>query len=235
MRHVSIQSPAARPSPVAHPLFVSAGLRVPHAPFLLPLQAADVVTCGGLQSAHTVAVAAACAEHGRRAHLLVRGERPAVPTGHHLYARMLAHRLEYVPRSEYADRGAMFAGYLERLQREHEAGVSRGAGSGASTNAGAGGGSESSSSRGGDSVAVIPEGAACSAALLGLVRLVAWLAQHSDFAGASSSRVDGNKAGGSGQRSSSRVHIVVDSGTGATATGECVANMQRRVHAAWGS
>lgn len=43
--------------------------------------ATDVVTCGGLQSAHTTAVAAACAEHGIRAHLLVRGERPAVPTG----------------------------------------------------------------------------------------------------------------------------------------------------------
>ncbi|KAL4427332.1 hypothetical protein ABPG77_003241 [Micractinium sp. CCAP 211/92] len=182
-------------------------------------QAADVVTCGGLQSAHTVAVAAACAERGRRAHLLVRGERPAVPTGHHLYARMLAHRLEYIPRAEYADRGAMFAGYLERLQREHEAGGSSGAGSGASTNAGAGGRSESSSSRASGSVAVIPEGAACSAALLGLVRLVAWLAQHSDLAGDSSSRADSNKAGGSGQRGGSRVHIVVDSGTGATATG----------------
>lgn len=39
------------------------------------------VTCGGLQSAHTVAVAAACAERGLNAHLLVRGEQPTVPTG----------------------------------------------------------------------------------------------------------------------------------------------------------
>lgn len=30
------------------------------------------VTCGGLQSAHTAAVAALAAEHGMRAHLLVR-------------------------------------------------------------------------------------------------------------------------------------------------------------------
>ena len=41
---------------------------------LAPLQ----VTCGGLQSAHCAAVAAACAERGMRAHLLVRGERPQV-------------------------------------------------------------------------------------------------------------------------------------------------------------
>lgn len=58
------------------------------APLLLPspapLQATDIITCGGLQSAHTLAVAAAAAEHGKRAHLLVRGERPAVPTGSHL-------------------------------------------------------------------------------------------------------------------------------------------------------
>ncbi|PRW39108.1 D-cysteine desulfhydrase mitochondrial [Chlorella sorokiniana] len=59
-------------------------------------QASDIVTCGGLQSAHTLAVAAAAAQHGKRAHLLVRGERPAVPTGSHLYARMLAHRVVYV-------------------------------------------------------------------------------------------------------------------------------------------
>ena len=45
-------------------------------------QMAPQVTCGGLQSAHTAAVASACAEKGITAHLLVRGERPAVPTGY---------------------------------------------------------------------------------------------------------------------------------------------------------
>lgn len=79
--------------------------------------ATDVVTCGGLQSAHTMAVAAACAEHGIRAHLLVRGERPAVPTGHHLYTRMLG-RVEYVSRVDYADRQAMLDRYVERLRQE---------------------------------------------------------------------------------------------------------------------
>lgn len=44
----------------------------------LRLSAFLQVTCGGLQSAHCAAVAAACAERGMRAHLLVRGERPKV-------------------------------------------------------------------------------------------------------------------------------------------------------------
>ena len=76
------------------------------------------VTCGGLQSAHTAAIAAACAERGLRSHLLVRGERPAVPTGYHLLARMYG-EVTYVPRSEYADRDAM----LQRHAASIEAGL----------------------------------------------------------------------------------------------------------------
>ncbi len=70
------------------------------------------LTCGGLQSAHTAAVAAACAEQGIRAHLLVRGERPAVPTGFHLLARMYG-QVTYVKRSEYADRKAMMTKHAD--------------------------------------------------------------------------------------------------------------------------
>ncbi|KAL4440249.1 hypothetical protein ABPG75_003250 [Micractinium tetrahymenae] len=191
-------------------------------------QAADVITCGGLQSAHTVAVAAACAERGRRAQLLVRGERPAVPTGHHLYARMLAHRVEYISRARYADRAAMFAGHLERLRQEQQQQARRGSGSGSaadgsSSTCAAGSESSSSGGAGGGGVAVIPEGAACSAALLGLIRLVAWLARHSELAGgggsSSSSRHSSSGAGDSRGGGGGRVHILVDSGTGATATG----------------
>ena len=75
------------------------------------------ITCGGLQSSHTAAVAQLCAERGVRAHLLVRGERPAVPTGLHLYARMLG-RVTYVGRAEYADREAMFEAHLRRVQAD---------------------------------------------------------------------------------------------------------------------
>ncbi len=75
------------------------------------------ITCGGLQSSHTAAVAQLCAERGLRAHLLVRGERPAVPTGLHLYARMLG-RVTYVGRREYADREAMFEAHLRRVRAD---------------------------------------------------------------------------------------------------------------------
>ena len=73
------------------------------------------LTCGGLQSAHTAAVAAACAEQGIRAHLLVRGERPAVPTGFHLLARMFA-QVTYIQRSEYANRPAMLKKHAEQIK-----------------------------------------------------------------------------------------------------------------------
>ena len=72
------------------------------------------LTCGGLQSAHTAAVAAACAEQGIKAHLLIRGERPAVPTGFHLLARMYA-QVTYISRSEYADRETMMQTHAERI------------------------------------------------------------------------------------------------------------------------
>ena len=61
-------------------------------------------------------------------------------------------------------------------------------------------------------VAVIPEGAAQPEALLGTIRLVAWLARDSELAGR-------------------ECHLVVDSGTGATATGARVggpASQRRR-------
>ena len=135
----------------------------------------DVVTCGGSQSAHVVAVAAAAAEHGMRAHLLLRGEQPAVPTGNHLFARMLAHTTVYVTRAEYADRVAMLSRYAAAL-REWD-GAAR--------------------------VAVVPEGGAEAAALLGMVRLVHWMAGSREFSGLHRRETT----------------MVVDSGTGTTAVG----------------
>jgi hypothetical protein len=70
------------------------------------------VTCGGQQSAHTAAVAAACAEHGMLAHLLVRGEAPEVPTGYGLMARMYG-KVHYISRQEYADRLGMTSRWAE--------------------------------------------------------------------------------------------------------------------------
>lgn len=75
------------------------------------------VTCGGVQSAHTAAVAAACAENGMSAHLLVRGERLGVPTGYHLLARLFGH-VTYITRSEYADRAATLHKHIAKLEAD---------------------------------------------------------------------------------------------------------------------
>lgn len=133
----------------------------------------DIVTCGGTQSAHILAVAAAASEHGMRAHLLVRGEKPAIPTGNHLYANMLAHSVVYVKRAEYAHRSKMLNDYANALTEQEGAGK----------------------------VAVIPEGGAEASALLGMLRLVDWLATSNVIP-------EGKEC-----------TIIVDSGTGTSAAG----------------
>ncbi|GAQ82667.1 hypothetical protein KFL_001190100 [Klebsormidium nitens] len=114
----------------------------------------DVITCGGMQSAHTAAVAVACAESQMTAHLLLRGERPQILTGYTLVCHMYGH-VTYVPRSEYADRDAMFAKHVDRLSK-----------------------------RGPGKVGVIKEGAGDAFALLGLIRLVDHLRSLPEFRGA---------------------------------------------------
>ena len=77
----------------------------------------EQVCCGGVQSAHTAAVACLCAEVGMRAHCIVRGERPAVPSGHLLVAGMFG-SVQHVSRGEYADREAMLARHAARVAAE---------------------------------------------------------------------------------------------------------------------
>lgn len=50
------------------------------------------------------------------AHLLLRGERPQVLTGYTLVCHMYGH-VTYIPRSEYANRDAMFAKHVDRLSK----------------------------------------------------------------------------------------------------------------------
>eukprot|EP00884_Botryococcus_braunii_P011005 jgi/Botrbrau1/19906/Bobra.0059s0025.2 len=106
------------------------------------------LTCGGLQSAHSVALSAAAAELGMACHVLVRGEKQPIPSGNHLLARMFSKSLQYVPRHVYADRESMFACYTRELHKqlppEHK-------------------------------IAVVQEGAAEPHAMLGLLRLVHYL------------------------------------------------------------
>lgn len=73
------------------------------------------VTYGGLQSAHTAAVAAACAEQGLAAHLLLRGEPPPKgPAGNFLVSRLYG-QVTHVSRGDYADRQGMVQQYCKTL------------------------------------------------------------------------------------------------------------------------
>uniref|UniRef100_A0A1D2A4Z0 Tryptophan synthase beta chain-like PALP domain-containing protein n=2 Tax=Auxenochlorella protothecoides TaxID=3075 RepID=A0A1D2A4Z0_AUXPR len=140
---------------LAHPYVNGNKLRKLDAvwPALRAGPARHVVTCGGAQSAHLVAVAAlAAGTRGALAsHLLVRGEAPAAPTGHALYMRLLGGNVRYVPRREYAARGAMLAAYAAALCAPPDGPRP-------------------------DQIAVLPEGGAMPGALLGSARLVRWLA-----------------------------------------------------------
>lgn len=114
---------------------------------LLPALAAagstDVLTCGGLHSAHAAAVAAACASLGLRSHILYRGEQPANGlSGHALLTTLFATTTRFVSRDAYADRAQLLRSAAKALQGE------------------------------GVRVATIPEGAACAGGVLGLLRAV---------------------------------------------------------------
>lgn len=80
-------------------------------PQWLANQITDVVTCGGAQSAHCVAVAALCRQHQITPHLLVRGPLPPNPTGN-LAMSMLYGNIYPQPRDVYAHRQKMFDDFL---------------------------------------------------------------------------------------------------------------------------
>ena len=86
-----------------------------------PCEYAWQVCCGGVQSAHTAAVACLCAEAGIRAHCLIRRERPAIPSGHLLLAGMFG-AVQHVIRAEYADGGAMLSKHAAIVAADQGAG-----------------------------------------------------------------------------------------------------------------
>ncbi|GAA0164687.1 deaminase [Lithospermum erythrorhizon] len=172
-------------------------------PFLEDHSITDVVTCGGLQSAHTAAVAVSCSERGLKAHLLVRGEQPQILTGYALISTLYGH-VKYVPRSLYAKREDMLLKHAEMVAHS--------------------GGSvlhlndllrnpfklhslprddisKFNAPIGTKKVAIVNEGAGDAVALLGVIRLVQFLSQKHLF---------GNDQ---------KLKIVIDAGTGTTATG----------------
>ncbi|CAN0896315.1 D-cysteine desulfhydrase 2, mitochondrial [Linum grandiflorum] len=131
-----------------------------------------------------------CAERGIRSHLLLRGEQPEILTGYNLISTMYGH-VSYVARSVYADREAMLKSHADMV-------------------AGSSGHvlwcsdiSEDSfeSEQSGGKVVIINEGAGDGVALLGLIRLVNYLSQDHLLGKCRPAT------------------LIVDSGTGTTATG----------------
>ncbi|KAL2641418.1 hypothetical protein R1flu_009005 [Riccia fluitans] len=193
-----------------HPLLGGNKLRKLDAliPELQTMGATDVVTCGGCQSAHTAALAFACAERGITAHLLLRGEMPAILTGYNLLCGMYGH-VSYIPRSEYADRAGMLrkhalklAGNLGSVSWLDEFEANQNLGSLCTESQDRKRPEESAPMK---KVVVVKEGAGDAIALLGLIRLVHYLSQPTVFG-----EMD-------------PLHIVVDTGTGTTAVGVALA------------
>lgn len=170
-------------------------------PLLHSASVTDVITCGGCQSAHAAALAVACAESGLRAHLLLRGEKLSIPTGYNLISGMYG-EVTYVPRSHYADRETMLAKYAKTIAENGPVvcveGMQFGFDAAFNSNLFERALSSSQPSR---KVAIVKEGASDATALLGLIRLVDYLAQPCCF--------------GRDQN----LQLVVDSGTGTTAVG----------------
>jgi len=57
-----------------------------------------------------------------RAHLLLRGERPVIPTGYNLVAGMYG-QVTYIPRSEYSERKSMLQKHAVRISDANSASV----------------------------------------------------------------------------------------------------------------
>ena len=117
-------------------------------PSLIARGTTDVLTLGGAQSAHCAAVSAICAEHGIKAHVLLRGEPPETLTGNTLITTMFAASVTWVSRDDYADREALLARHRDRLTRQQGVGA----------------------------LELIPEGASTPTALDGYIGLVSELA-----------------------------------------------------------
>ncbi|KAK9751121.1 hypothetical protein RND81_02G243600 [Saponaria officinalis] len=167
-------------------------------PMIEDISGTDVVTCGGVQSAHAAALAASCAERGLKSHLLLRGEEPETLTGYNLISSMYGNSI-YVPRSVYAKRDEMLLTHGKAIAGP----------SGAlvwftdvldsftcirTTD-------RKDSEDGKKKVVIVKEGAGDAVALLGIIRLVQYLSQN---------HVLGSER---------PYNFVIDSGTGTTAIG----------------
>ncbi|CAL9149608.1 unnamed protein product [Musa hybrid cultivar] len=181
-------------------------------PLLRRHSATDLVTCGGCQSAHAAAVAVCCAERGLRAHLLLRGEQPEVPTGYNLVSLMYG-SVNYVERSTYARREEMLLKHAESVAGgegnvlwvddilKNSNGLNLEESDSVPMDGRGDPLSECSSETSLRRVVIVNEGACSVVGLLGIIRLVKYLSQAHVF--------------GRDQQ----IVLVLDSGTGTTAIG----------------
>ncbi|CAL9061983.1 unnamed protein product [Musa banksii] len=181
-------------------------------PLLRRHSATDLVTCGGCQSAHAAAVAVCCAERGLRAHLLLRGEQPEVPTGYNLVSLMYG-SVSYVERSTYARREEMLLKHAESVAGgegnvlwvddilKNSNGLNLEESDSVPMDGRGDPLSECSSETSLRRVVIVNEGACSVVGLLGIIRLVKYLSQAHVF--------------GRDQQ----IVLVLDSGTGTTAIG----------------
>ena len=75
-----------------------------------------IVTCGGVQSNHARATAAAAAAHGLACHIVINGTEPTRPTGNALLNRLLGATCEYIGGRE--GRGPAMEAAVARLRAE---------------------------------------------------------------------------------------------------------------------
>lgn len=85
-------------------------------PDLVAQHVDTVITCGGVQSNHARATAAACAASGLHCHIVVNGTAPERPTGNALLNQLLGASCEYI--AGRADRKPAMAQALERLRAQ---------------------------------------------------------------------------------------------------------------------
>jgi 1-aminocyclopropane-1-carboxylate deaminase/D-cysteine desulfhydrase-like pyridoxal-dependent ACC family enzyme len=100
--------------------FAFGGNKVRKLRYVIPVLQRDgvdvVITCGGVQSNHARATAAAAAAHGMQCHVVVNGIEPDHPTGNARLNRLLGATLEYV--SDRAQRVPAMDAALERLRHD---------------------------------------------------------------------------------------------------------------------
>jgi 1-aminocyclopropane-1-carboxylate deaminase/D-cysteine desulfhydrase-like pyridoxal-dependent ACC family enzyme len=100
--------------------FAFGGNKVRKLRYVIPRLLADgtdtVITCGGVQSNHARATAAACAVSGLACHIVANGERPDRPRGNALLNELLGATIEYVASRE--DRAPAMQRSLDRLRAD---------------------------------------------------------------------------------------------------------------------